>query len=197
MLTICSRTWTVRWAPDIGKRGDSVIGPSNLYPGSYPRRALSIASLALLVTIGSAPVSVQADEAVGPGLPPKIRGLLLQEMQSINEAGRDIFSALIAGDDARVASLAQQIHDSFIMRQSLTPEDRRQLRAAVPDAFIEMDRGLHEAAHALAQAAAAGDRPLQRERFGRILAACGACHARFAVDRFPGFRSEGNAAAVE
>lgn len=162
-----------------------------------PRRTLSSASLILLVAIACAVGSVQADEPVGPKLPPQIRGLLLQEMQSINEASREIFTALVSGDDARVASLAQQIHDSFIMRQSMTPADRQQLRAAVPEAFIEMDQGLHEAAHALAEAADGGDRPLQRQRFGRMLEACGGCHARFATDRFPGFLPAGAEAPPE
>jgi len=156
-------------------------------PWGHARQVLSIASLTLLGATWCVSGSVLAGEPVGPKLPPKIRGLLLQEMQSINEASRNIFTALVAGDDARVASLAQQIHDSFIMRQSMTPDDRRQLRASVPETFVKMDQGLHEAAHALAQAAAAGDRGLQRERFGRMLAACGACHERFATDRFPGF----------
>ncbi len=164
----------------------SLGGPAGHVRGRR-RRALSIASLILLVATWCVAGPVQADEPVGPKLPPQIRGLLLQEMQSINEASREILTALVAGDDAGVASLAQQIHDSFIMRQSMTPEDRRQLRAAVPEAFVTMDQGLHEAAHALAQAAAAGDRSLQRERFGRMLEACGGCHARFATDRFPAF----------
>lgn len=162
-----------------------------------PRRCLSRLSLTLLVAIGCVAGPVQADEPVGPRLPPQIRGLLLQEMQSINEASREIFTALVSGDDARVASLAQQIHDSFIMRQSMTPADRQQLRAAVPEAFIEMDQGLHEAAHALAEAADGGDRPLQRQRFGRMLEACGGCHARFATDRFPGFLPAGAEAPPE
>ncbi|QYX56808.1 cytochrome c [Roseovarius sp. SCSIO 43702] len=122
---------------------------------------------------------------VSPDLTPKLRDLLRQEMQSIEQASKDILSALIAGDDARVADLAQQIHDSFILQQSMTPEDKQDLMAAVPENFVARDKAFHRLSADLAQAGRDGDRGAQHAEFGRMIEACTACHARYATDRFP------------
>lgn len=129
----------------------------------------------------------QSAEPVSPKLTPKLQDLLRKEMLSVNEASQEILAAMVMGDDKRVAILAQQIHDSFILRQSMTPEDKADLMAAVPEDFVKMDRGFHEISAELAQAARAKDRPLQQERFGRMIDACVACHLKYATDRFPAF----------
>ena len=43
-----------------------------------------------------------------------------------------------------VAEKAQGIHDSFILKQKMTSEDRKALMAAVPNAFVQRDRAFHE-----------------------------------------------------
>lgn len=83
--------------------------------------------------------------------------------------------------------LAQQIHESFILQQEMTAGDRQDLMAAVPEDFVRMDRRFHELSAELARAAEAGDAQLQHERFGQLLEACSACHARYATDRFPNY----------
>lgn len=130
-------------------------------------------------------VAAQQFEPVFPKLTSKLQDLLRREMISIDGASRDILSALVAGRDDQVADLAQQIHDSFILQQEMTAEDRQNLMAAVPEGFVRMDRRFHELAAELAQAADAGDRQVQHERFARMLEACSACHSRYATDRFP------------
>lgn len=122
---------------------------------------------------------------VSPDLTPKLRDLLRQEMLSIERASKDILSALIAGDDAGVAELAQNIHDSFILQQSMTPQDKQDLMAAVPEDFVARDRAFHQLSADLAQAASAGERDAQHAEYGRMIEACTACHARYATDRFP------------
>lgn len=130
---------------------------------------------------------VGVNQPLSPKLTPKLQELLRKEMLSIDEASQKILVALVAGDDAVVATLAQQIHDSFILRQSMTPEDKAHLMAVAPQDFIQMDRDFHEISAMLAQAARTGNRPLQREQFGRMVEACSGCHAQYANDRFPGF----------
>jgi len=132
-------------------------------------------------------VPAQNAEPVWPKLTPKVQNLLRREMLSINDASQKILVALVAGEDSRVAELAQQIHDSFILRQSMTPEDKADLMAAVPKDFVRMDQTLHEISAELAQAAQAGDRAQQHERFSQMIKACSACHAQYATDRFPKF----------
>lgn len=142
--------------------------------------------LAACVALGGYALA-QSAEPVSPKLTPKLQDLLRQEMLSINDASQEILAAMVAGDDERVATLAQQIHDSFILRQSMTPEDKADLMATVPDEFVQMDRGLHEVSAELARAARANDRPLQKQHFSRMIDACIACHTRYATDRFAGF----------
>lgn len=130
-------------------------------------------------------VTAQEVNPVSPELTPKLRDLLRKEMLSVEEASKQILSALIAGDDARVADLAQQIHDSFILQQSMTPQDKQDLMSVVSKDFVMRDRAFHQLAASLAEAARDGNRTRQHEQFGQMIDACTACHALYATDRFP------------
>ena len=132
----------------------------------------------------------QEGEPVGTNLPDKLRDLLRREMLAIEEASHEIQSALVRGEDARVADLAQSIHDSFILKQEMTEADRKRLRASVPAAFVERDRAFHALTGELAAAGRAGDRMRQRRLFGEMVSACAACHERYATNRFPGFGAQ-------
>ena len=143
-------------------------------------------ALAIAVGLGfGVPATGQDAGPVSPNLTPKLRDLLRQEMLSIEQASKDILSALIAGDDARVAGLAQQIYDSFILQQSMTPDDKQDLMAAVPKDFVTRDQAFHRLSADLAQAGRDGDREAQHAGFGRMIEACTACHVHYATDRFP------------
>lgn len=151
--------------------------------------AILAAGLAL-----TAPAPAQEDagppEPVGPKLTETLRDMLRREMNAILGASLQIQEALVRGEDARVAELAQSIHDSFILAQEMTPEDREALRAAVPAAFVERDQAFHVLTGELAAAARDGDDARQRRLFGEVVAACAACHERYATDRFPAFAGE-------
>ncbi|HDZ73404.1 MAG TPA: hypothetical protein ENH55_11685 [Aurantimonas coralicida] len=149
------------------------------------RGALWLGIVASIAIDGS--VLAQSAEPVSPKLTDTLRDLLRKEMVSIEDASKQILSALVAGDNARVAELAQRIHDSFILQQSMTPEDRKNLMAAVPKGFVEQDRAFHAISAALTDAARSGDRAQQQEEFGKMIEACSACHAEYATDRFPKF----------
>jgi len=127
-----------------------------------------------------------AAEPVGPKLTPKLQDLLRQEMASVLAASQDILGAIVTGDHPTVAEGAQQIHDSFILQQSLTDQDRQDLMAAVPPAFVDLDRAFHETSAELAAAARVGDADREISAFNQMTEACVACHTRFASDRFPG-----------
>jgi plasmid stability protein len=142
--------------------------------------------LAAYVGLGGLALA-QNVEPVWPKLTPKLQDLLQKEMLSVHEASREILTATIEGNDERVAELAQQIHDSFILRQSMTPEDKADLMAVAPDGFVKLDREFHEISAELAQAARDKDRARQHETYGHMIGACSACHAQYATDRFPNF----------
>jgi len=154
--------------------------------GKVARRSAALAGI-LLVMAGA---SVPAAEPVGPKLTPKLRDLLRQEMANVLGASQDILGALVTGDHATVTERAQQIHDSFILQQSLTDQDRQDLMAAVPPDFVELDRAFHETSAGLAEAARAEDVELELATFGQMTEACAVCHARFASDRFSGLAQD-------
>lgn len=155
-------------------------------PGTHSTNPLNLPALALVACVALSGFALAQDiEPVTPKLTPKLQDLLRKEMLSIDDASQQILAALVRGDDARVAELAQQIHDSFILRQSMTPEDKADLMAAVPDGFVRQDRAFHEISAALAKAAREGDRARQQEHFSQIIKACSACHAQYATNRFP------------
>ena len=143
---------------------------------------------ALLVTatvLGTTATGLAA-EPVGPALTPKLLDTLREEMRLVLEGSRDILTALVTGDHATVTAQAQTIDDSFILEQALTVQDREDLEAALPPAFIEIDAAFHRTAAELAVAARALDARREAALFGRMVEACADCHGRFAGGRFPG-----------
>lgn len=122
-----------------------------------------------------------------PKLTPKLQGLLQQEMTSILGASHEILDALVMGDSATVAGRARAIEASFIMEQSMTAQDREDLMAVLPEAFVELDRRFHRTAADLAIAAESSDLAKAHESFDKMIETCRACHAKYATDRFPGF----------
>ena len=143
---------------------------------------------ALAAFLAGTAAFAQEAEPVTPDLTPKLRQLLRQEMQAVLGASREILDALVIGDHAVVADRARQIHDSFILEQALTEQDRQDLMAAVPPEFVQLDGSFHELAARLAEAARAEDHTLQARTFGEMVESCVACHSRFATDIFPSFR---------
>ena len=151
------------------------------------KRLGSILILVLVIGGGLASAAEPSGESVGSSLPPEIRALLVQEMNAVLGATKEILDALVRGQDELVARKAQAIHDSFILKRELTEADREALVAAVPAAFLERDRAFHELSARLAEAARAGDRPRQRALFAEMVDSCTGCHSRHARDRFPEF----------
>lgn len=147
-------------------------------------KAWRIPVLVLLLAVP--PVLSPAAEPVTGELPPRLSGLLRQEMRAINGAMQAIFQGIVTGDHARVERKARKIHQSFILEKELTPEDRQRLKEAAPKAFLRLDRGFHEDAAALARAAGEQDSERELELFREMSRACVDCHTRFTGDRFPG-----------
>ncbi|XKH59914.1 hypothetical protein LG290_14875 [Halomonas sediminis] len=144
--------------------------------------------LGTLVALGVSALSLAA-EPVRPELTPKLQGLLKKEMVQIDLAMQEVYSAIVQGQHAMVAEKGQSIHDSFILEQSLTDEDRRDLKAAVPPEFLQMDTYLHELSASLAEAGLAEDTPRQVDIFGRMTESCVACHSTYVTDRFEGLEA--------
>lgn len=146
----------------------------------FAATGIVVTGLTLCVAAGNA-----AAEPVGAELTQKLRGLLVREMVAIEAAMKDTYSAIIRGDHATVGDKGQAIHDSFILEQSLTPQDRRDLKAAVPPEFLRMDKRFHQLSGSLAEAGRQQDTQAQIKFFSRMTETCVACHSRYVTDRFP------------
>jgi len=142
-------------------------------------------ALGTLVALGISAASLAA-EPVRPDLTLKLQGLLKKEMIQVEQAMQAVYSAIVQGRHAVVAEKGQSIHDSFILEQALSDEDRQDLKAAVPPEFLQMDAYLHELSASLAEAGRAEDTSRQVYIFGRMTESCVACHSTYVTDRFEG-----------
>ena len=130
-----------------------------------------------------------AAEPVTPKLTDKLRGLLQEEMRSVQGAMTSIHSAIVMGRHQDVATKAQQIHDSFILQQSLTEQDRKDLMTAVPKGFIKLDKQFHKLAASLAKAGRDQNTVEQRKLFDNMTGNCIQCHGKYVSNRFPGVKA--------
>jgi hypothetical protein len=128
----------------------------------------------------------EAQAALGPQLSERLRTLLREEMNLIQSGMERALIAIAAGDHQTVYENGRDIYRSFILKQQLTEEDRRELMAVAPAGFIELDGAFHDTAHKLAKAGRDEDPELQAFYFSRLVESCTVCHARHAGDRFPG-----------
>ena len=151
--------------------------------GSATVTALSAALAFFALTIVSA--TAGNDGPVGPKLTPKLKDLIVQEMQLVLQASSEIHTGIVTGDHETVAEQAMKIHDSFIMKRSLTEQDKADFVRAVPPAFAALDAKLHELAARLAHAAEQTDTELETVFFAKMTEACVRCHSTYATDRFP------------
>ena len=164
------------------------IGVATLW--GHPRRCLRAIAVAVMLGIVTAASVAGAAEPVGPDLTEKLRGLLVKEMVEIEAAMQETYGAIVQGRHDEVARHGQAIHDSFILEQSLTQQDRRDLKEAVPAEFLQLDAQLHQLSASLAEAGREQNTPQQAEVFHHMTQACVACHSRYVTDRFEGLKAQ-------
>lgn len=151
------------------------------------RTFVGAAAITLALSTGA-----MAAEPVTPKLTDKLSQLLQQEMRSVQAAMASIHTAMVTGEHDTVATSAQQIHDSFILQQSLTTQDRKDLMAAVPDGFIKLDKEFHSLAASLADAGRKQQTRKQNRLYNEMTRNCIACHGKYVSDRFPGVSGSKN-----
>jgi len=150
--------------------------------------AIGKAIAAVLLALSVSTNSLAADP-VTPKLTDKLRGLLQEEMRSIQGAMTSIHSAIVMGRHQDIATKAQQVHDSFILQQSLTKQDRKDLMAAVPKGFVKLDKEFHKLAASLAKAGRDQNTEEQRKLFNKMTGNCIQCHGKYVSNRFPGVKA--------
>lgn len=149
-----------------------------------------IGYISLALAAAGLSLSTLAADPVTPKLTDKLSQLLKQEMRSIQSAMASIHVSIVTGEHEQVATNAQQIHDSFIMKQSLTEQDKKDLMSAVPKGFVELDQNFHRLAAGLANAAKQKDTEKQYELYNEMTGSCIACHSQYVSDRFDGLAKQ-------
>ena len=96
-------------------------------------------------------------------------------------------SAYISGDFATVAEIASQIKNSYILKQSMTDDQKHELTTKLPESFLLMDQKFHEYAGILEHFAEEEHTELVGFYYLRLTESCVSCHSQYARNRFPGF----------
>lgn len=123
-------------------------------------------------------------------LSPNLMSLLRAEMAELSGGIQGIPLAIAAADWHAIEEISEKMHQSYIMKSSLTKLQAVELKEKLPDSFKLLDAAFHAKAKQLGEAAATKDSDLVVFRFSRVIEACAGCHAKFSTNRFPGFMNE-------
>jgi hypothetical protein len=137
-----------------------------------------------------------ATPAVGvAALSPELRALFRQEMAGLQGAMLELIPAAVAADWEGVGRVAAKIEGGFVLAQQLTPAQREELHARLPEGFLALDAEFHGLARGLAAAAHERRPELVSFYVYRLTDSCLSCHGRYAQERFPAFASPAPAPA--
>jgi hypothetical protein len=161
------------------------IGSGNTVVNGEELRMRRLIGVALAVSI-VLQSGVYAANPAGPKLTARLKELLVKEMQQVAQATAELALAIAAGEHASANQLGIAVRDSFILKKSLTAQDKKDLMSAAPPEFLALDGRFHDMAGKLAHAAEMKDSELQVFYYSKMVETCVACHAQFASDRFPG-----------
>jgi hypothetical protein len=164
--------------------------------------ALATVTLAAIAQVHEHPAASPAPAAPGSqagvaALSPELRALFRLEMAGLQGAMLELVPAAVAADWEGVARVAAKIEGGFVLAQQLTPAQREELPARLPEGFLALDGEFHGLARGLAAAAHERRPELVSFYVYRLTDACLACHARYARERFPAFAPSAAAPAHE
>ena len=121
------------------------------------------------------------------GLSPELNLLLKAEMVELAEGVRVIALSLATADWEELEITSGKMHESYIMKKSLTPTLGAELKERLPHGFKQLDAKFHDRALKLRHAAELKDFELSAFHFSKLVESCAGCHSVYAVERFPGF----------
>ncbi len=125
-------------------------------------------------------------EALSRGL----RDLLSQEMIALQNGMMSIIPAYNSGNWEEIETTASKIKSSYILKQSLTESQVKELHSVLPHAFIEKDQRFHYLAGMLEHAAKNNKVELINFYFSEMNESCVSCHTVFATHKFPALSSK-------
>ena len=116
-----------------------------------------------------------------------LRNLLSKEMQALESGMMSIIPAYISGNWGDIETTAGKMKSSYILKQSLTENQVKELHSVLPDEFIKKDQRFHYLAGMLEHAAKNEKPELVNFYFSEMNESCAGCHAVFATHKFPAF----------
>ena len=135
---------------------------------------------------------LKADSARIESLSPGLRGLLSKEMLAIQKGMMSITPAYAAGNWDEIANIANKIKDSYILKQSLTQEQKHELHTSLPNGFIKQDQHFHYLSGMLEHAASNKKAELVGFYFSKMSESCVSCHSQYAIHKFPALAANKN-----
>lgn len=123
-------------------------------------------------------------------LSPALMDLLRAEMREISAGMQAISLSLATADWQSIRETSGKIRDSYIMKKTLTPAQKEELKHALPERFKHLDGAFHQRADKLAEAAVNRDAEAATFHYSRMIEGCVNCHSVYAQSRFSGFSSE-------
>lgn len=120
-------------------------------------------------------------------LSPELRELLKKEMQALQNGMMSVIPAYTSGDWSEIESIAHKMKSSYILKQSLTDEQVKELHTSLPESFIKLDQKFHYLSGMLEHAAKNEKIELIGFYFSKLSESCVSCHTQYATHKFPAF----------
>ena len=120
-------------------------------------------------------------------LSPELRELLKKEMLALQNGMMSIVPAYVSGNWAEIESIADKMKKSYILKQSLTEKQIKELHTSLPGSFIKLDQNFHYLSGMLNHAAKNQKAELVGFYFSKLSESCVNCHSQYALHKFPAF----------
>ncbi len=141
-------------------------------------------SLVLIISFPYA-AGAETNSRVGvEALSPELRSLIQSEMNFLDKGFKSLFTAYYSGDTSNVATIAKDIQASFVLKKSLTQNQKKELHSVLPADFVRRDKEFHYFAGMLSHTAEMDKKELVGFYFSKLADACVQCHAQHATHRF-------------
>lgn len=134
--------------------------------------------------------SILNAESEVESLSPELRTLLLKEMTALQEGMQAILPAYLSGNFEDVSAISKKIKNSFILKQNITDEQKKELGSTLPEPFIKLDQKFHEHAGMLEHVANKRNTELVGFYYSKLIETCFNCHSEYARHRFPKLNME-------
>lgn len=162
---------------------------------NHPLQILTVLSIAFLVGCTAKQTGYHQNHTIhheSLALPTDISRLLTLEMQAITQGMMELVPAIASANWQKISEIGGQIKESYIMHHRLTKQQRKSLHRVLPKEFKILDYQFHQLAGMLAHSAKMQKPELVNFYFYKLNEACGQCHSRYALNKFPGFSSSNN-----